>query len=119
MFDPKEIADKATVVIAGFAVVENGKGYSVYDLNDCEGVAIFLPDRQLLECFHAHASDSKLTEEGAAKFFVKENGDTIVAKRGVLKDRELSLIQSFIKDHYQEMYEMWRERSVTGFYNGD
>lgn len=42
-----------------------------------------------------------------------------VAKRGVLKDQELSLIQSFIKDHYQEMYEMWRERSVNGFYNGD
>ena len=49
MFDPKEIADKAEVVIAGFAVVESEKGYSVYDLNDCEGVAIFLPDRQLLE----------------------------------------------------------------------
>ena len=49
MFDPKEIADKADVIIAGFAVVENGKGYSVYDLNDCEGVAIFLPDRQLVE----------------------------------------------------------------------
>jgi predicted transcriptional regulator len=54
MFDPKEIADKAEVVIAGFAVVE-----------------------------------------------------------------KLSLIQSFIKDHYQEMYEMWRERSANGFYNGD
>ena len=49
MFDPKDIADKAAVVIAGFAVVEDSKGYSVYDLNDCEGVAIFLPDRQLLE----------------------------------------------------------------------
>ena len=49
MFDPKEIADKAEVIIAGFAVIANGKGYSVYDLNDCEGVAIFLPDRQLLE----------------------------------------------------------------------
>ncbi len=49
MFNPKEIADKADVVIAGFAVVANDKGYSVYDLNDSEGVAIFLPDRQLLE----------------------------------------------------------------------
>ena len=49
MFNPKEIADKADVVIAGFAVVVNEKGFSVYDLNDSEGVAIFLPDRQLLE----------------------------------------------------------------------
>ncbi len=54
MFDPKEIADKAEVVIAGFAVVENGNGYSVYDLNDCEGVAIFQPDRQLLETSDYH-----------------------------------------------------------------
>jgi len=83
------------------------------------GYFLYFTAKCVLECFHAHASDSKLTEEGAAKFFVKENGDTVVAKRGVLKDKELSLIQSFIKDHYQEMYEMWRERSVNGFYNGD
>jgi hypothetical protein len=49
MFNPKEIADKAAVIIAGFAVIDNGNGYSVYDLNDCEGVAIFLRDKQLLE----------------------------------------------------------------------
>ena len=49
MFEPREIADKADVIIAGFAVVVNENDYSVYDLNDCEGVAIFLPDRQLLE----------------------------------------------------------------------
>ena len=56
---------------------------------------------------------------GRSKVFVKENGDTVVAKRGVLKDKELTIIQSYIKDHYQEMYEMWRERSDNGYYNGD
>lgn len=49
MFNPEEIADKAEVIIAGFAVVKNTDGYSVYDLNDCEGVAIFQHDKQLLE----------------------------------------------------------------------
>jgi hypothetical protein len=42
MFDPKEIADKADVIIAGFAVVENGKGYSVYDLT--MAISRFRPD---------------------------------------------------------------------------
>ena len=77
---------------------------------------LYFTAKCVLECFHTHASDSKLTEESSAKFFVKENGDTVVAKRGILKDKELWLIQSFIKDHYQEMYEMWRERSDKGFY---
>ena len=35
-----------------------------------------------VECMHVHASDRKLTESGSAKFFVKDNGDTIVQKKG-------------------------------------
>ena len=30
---------------------------------------------------HAHASDSKLTEIGSAKFFVKSDGSTVVQKK--------------------------------------
>ena len=67
---------------------------------------------------HAHASDSKLTETGSAKFFVKSDGSTIVQKRGVLTDREVSIIQSFIKEHYLEMYELWKTDSDKGFYEG-
>ena len=67
---------------------------------------------------HAHASDSKLTETGSAKFFVKSDGSTIVQKRGVLIDREVSIIQSFIKEHYLEMYELWKTDSDKGFYEG-
>ncbi len=44
-----------------------------------------------------------MTEGGSAKFFVKSNGDTVIQNRGVLTDRELSKIQSFIKDNYKEM----------------
>ena len=61
---------------------------------------------------------SKLTEEGSAKFFVKGNGDSILQERGVLNDREINKIQSFIKDNYQEMYNKWQEYSKTGFYLG-
>ena len=48
---------------------------------------------------HVHASDSKLTEGGSAKFFVKSNGDSVVQNRGILKDHEITKISDFIKDH--------------------
>jgi hypothetical protein len=55
---------------------------------------------------HAHASDAKLTETGSAKFFVKSDGSTVVQKKGILNDREIRIIQEFIKEHYIEMYEI-------------
>ena len=66
-----------------------------------------------------HASDRKLTESGSAKFFVKENGDTVLQKRGILTDREIVKIQDFIKDNYKEMYIRWSEYSPNGFYERD
>ena len=57
-----------------------------------------------IECMHVHASDKKLTETGSAKFFVKENGDSVLQTRGILNDREIRKIQAFIKNNYQEMY---------------
>ena len=49
---------------------------------------------------HAHASDRKLTETGSAKFFIKDNGDTVLQNRGILNDREIKKIQVFIKQNY-------------------
>ena len=71
----------------------------------------------VIECMHVHASDRKLTESGSAKFFVRENGDTVLQNRGILKDREIRIIQGFIKQNYQEMYLKWAEYSSEGFYN--
>lgn len=65
---------------------------------------------------HVHASDRKLTETGSAKFFVKDNGDTLVQNRGILNDREIRKIQEFIKQNYQEMYLKCSEYSQEGFY---
>ena len=73
----------------------------------------------LVECMHAHASDSKLTETGSAKFFVKSDGSTVVQKKGMLSDREVRIIQDFIKEHYLEMYELWKSDSDKGFYEGN
>ena len=65
---------------------------------------------------HDQASDRKLTEAGSAKFFVKSNGDSILKNRGLLNDREIKKIQSFIKENYKEMYLKWAEYSENGFY---
>ncbi|MDD7534498.1 MAG: DUF4160 domain-containing protein [Treponema sp.] len=79
---------------------------------------MYFTSKCILEAMHVHASDSKLTEEGSAKFFVKGNGDSILQEKGVLNDREINKIQSFIKDNYQEMYNKWQEYSKSGFYLG-
>jgi hypothetical protein len=65
---------------------------------------------------HVHASDSRLTEAGSAKFFVKSNGDTVLQERGILNDREILKIQSFIKENYLDMYLKWSAKSDTGFF---
>lgn len=61
---------------------------------------------------HVHASDRKLTEAGSAKFFVKENGDTVLQNNGILNNREILKIKDFIKD----MYLKWAKYSENGFY---
>ncbi len=69
-----------------------------------------------VECMHVHASDKQLTEESAAKFFVKENGDTVLQNQGKLNDREILKIKKFIKKNYREMFLKWSEYSKNGFY---
>lgn len=71
-----------------------------------------------VECIHAHASDKSLTRKGSAKFFIKDNGDAVVQKKGDLKDKDIKKIQKFIKSHYEEMYSLWSEYSDNGFYRG-
>ena len=85
-----------------------------YDFKIC-GYYLYFTAHCIIECMHVHASDRKLTEGGSAKFFVKSNGDTVIQNRGVLTDRELSKIQSFIKDNYKEMYLKWASMSENGF----
>ena len=70
----------------------------------------------VIEAMHVYASDKRLTEAGSAKFFVKENGDTTVAHSGILSQRDIRLIQNFIKKNYKEMYLTWRELSDQDFY---
>lgn len=81
-----------------------------------EGYYLYFTSFCTIECMHVHASDKKMSESGSAKFFVKENGDSVLQKRGILSDREIRKIQIFIKNNYQEMYLKWSQYSKQGFY---
>ena len=80
------------------------------------GYYLYFTSFCIIECMHVHASDSKLTEYGSAKFFVKDNGDSVVQNKGNLNDREINKIQKFIKENYKEMYLKWSSYSEEGFY---
>lgn len=80
------------------------------------GYYLYFTSYCIVECMHVHASDRKLTETGAAKFFVKDNGDSVLQNKGMLNDREIRKIQIFIKNNYQEMYLKWSSYSKEGFY---
>ncbi|MCF0195031.1 MAG: DUF4160 domain-containing protein [Bacteroidaceae bacterium] len=65
---------------------------------------------------HVHASDRRLSESGSAKFFVRRNGDTVLQERGALTDKQVRIIQDFIRQNYKEMYLKWSSMSQQGFY---
>ena len=83
------------------------------------GYFLYFTSKCVVECMHVHASDRKLTQQGSAKFFVKDNGDSILQERGRLTDREIRKIQMFIKERYREMYLLWSKYSQEGFYKGE
>lgn len=86
-----------------------------YDYKVC-GYYLYYTSHCVIEAMHVHASDKKLTESGAAKFFVKSNGDTTIEKKGRLTNKETRVIQNFIKENYKEMYIKWQELSDKGYY---
>ena len=49
MLDISKIADEADVIISGFAVKEKEDSFFVYNLNNAEGVAVFIKDGTLAE----------------------------------------------------------------------
>ena len=83
------------------------------------GYFLYFTSKCIVECMHVHASDSKLTEGGSAKFFVKDNGDSVLQSRGIFTNQDIHKIQEFIKDHYLEMYLLWAEYSEEGFFKGE
>lgn len=69
-----------------------------------------------VECMYAHASDSKLTEAGSAKLFIKPDGDTIIQRQGDVSASDMRKIQRYIKLNYVTMFEKWSQYSEHGYY---
>lgn len=86
-----------------------------YDFMVC-GYFLYFTSHCVVEAMHVHTSDRRLTEAGSAKFFVKGNGDTVMQEQGDLKDKQIRIIRSFIKENYREMYLKWAQMSDQGFY---
>ena len=43
------------------------------------------------------------------KFFVRADGSSVLQKRGDLTDKEINVIEKFIKLNYQDMYKTWKD----------
>ena len=80
------------------------------------GYYLYFTSHCVVEAMHAHASDSDLHERGSAKFFIKSNGDSVVARTGSLSRRDIRRIQAYIKENYLEMYDVWSIISTQGFF---
>ena len=89
-----------------------------YDFKVC-GYYLYFTAHCIIECMHVHASDRRMTEAGSAKLFVHSDGSTVVKERGILTERELHGIQSFIKDNYREMYLKWSSLSDQGYFGSE
>ena len=72
------------------------------------GHYLYFTAQCIVEAMHVHASDKHLTEVHSAKFFVKEDGSSVLQKRGDLTDREINIIQRFIRENYLDMYKTWK-----------
>ena len=81
------------------------------------GYFLYFTSHCVIEAMHVHVSDGRLTEDGSAKFFVKQNGDVVLQNQGRLDEREVLVIEKFIKQHYQEMYMKWKLKSDCGYFN--
>ena len=86
-----------------------------YEYKVC-GYYLYFTAKCIVEAFHVHASDSKLTEAGSAKFLVREDGSPLIQKKGTLSDKEVHKIQQFIKENYKDMYRTWQILSDNKFY---
>lgn len=86
-----------------------------YFLYKVYGYYLYFTTHCIVEAMHAHASDTSLNRHTAAKFFIKNNGDTVVTKRGDLTDRDINRIQAYIKEHHEEMHSLWSRYSSKGY----
>ena len=78
---------------------------------------LYFTSQCIVEAMHVHASDRRLSEKNSAKFFVKADGTSEMQKRGDLTDKQIAVIQKFIKANYLNMYKTWKDFGGGDFYS--
>lgn len=81
------------------------------------GHYLYFTSQCIVEAMHVHASDKHLTESSSAKFFVRNDGTSVLQKRGDLTDSQITTIQKFIKENYLDMYKTWKDFGGGDFYS--
>ena len=78
---------------------------------------LYFTSQCIVEAMHVHASDKRLTENTSAKFFVRNDGSSVLQRRGDLTDSQITTIQKFIKENYMDMYKTWKDFGGGDFYS--
>ena len=76
---------------------------------------LYFTSQCIVEAMHVHASDRHLAENSSAKFFVKADGTSVMQRRGDLTDKQVTVIQKFIKANYLNMYKTWKTLAAAIF----
>ena len=50
------------------------------------------------------------------KYFVRADSSSVLQKRGDLTDKEINVIEKFIKLNYQDMYKTWKDFGGGDFF---
>lgn len=93
-----------------------GESMPKYTNDIVAGYSLYFTSKCLIEAMHVHASDRAMSEEGSAKLFVYDNGDTKIERQGPVNDIDMSKIRKYIKNNYESMYLKWSKYSEKGFY---
>ena len=80
------------------------------------GYVLYFTSKCVIEAMHVHASNKELSEVNSAKLFVYEDGDTKVTAWGTVNDKDMNVIQTYIKINYRSMFEKWQQYSDNGYY---
>ena len=80
-----------------------------YFLYKVAGYYLYFTSHCIVEPIHAHASDSKLSESGSAKLWLKDNGDTIIANHGTITHKDMAVIRQFLKDNIESVKRSWKD----------
>ena len=80
------------------------------------GYTLYFTSKCIVEAMHVHASDKALNADAAAKLYVYENGESLIKRKGMVSDKDMKLIQEYIRLNHEQMYEKWKKYSETGYY---